>query len=95
MRGGLRKDGDFVEVTVNDTDPYHVVVEKACECLNLQFDSQHTLFLAHVSGTRIRDAHINGGPGYSQPWTMGRYVRHSFSRNTNIKLGVVKVEEVS
>ena len=92
-RGSVKKHGDYVEVS--STDSQHSTVSRACSVLGWPLDTlQTTPTLVRVSGCKIPDHPlIDADSGNSHPWTIGQYLKQTFSSRSTIKLGLV-FEEV-
>ena len=95
-RGSVKKHGDYVELVVSSTDLQRSIVSKACSVLGRPLDTlQTTPTLVRVSGCKIPDHPlIDADSGNSHPWTIGQYLKQTFSSRSTIKLGLV-FEEVS
>ena len=92
-RGGLKKSGDYVEVTYNRDDNYQQCVEKAVIALGWEYNVDDGCpCLCRTSGCRIVDQPIINDVGVQKAWTILSYINSVFSKNSHVKLGVALFE---
>lgn len=85
---GLKKAGDYVEVTFSPDDDYLACVYKAVDVLGWKYDpSDGVPYLCRLNGCRIVNQSLATGS-----WTIGAYVKSVFKSTNNIKLGVALLE---
>lgn len=92
--GGMKKNSDYVEVVLSSMDSHSSTVSKSCRELGQEFDPNKPPMLVRISGCKIPDHSLIDTDGESAPWTIGRYLKQTFSSRSSIKLGLV-FEEVS
>ena len=91
-KGGFKKNGDFVEVTVGANDSYQDVISKSCDGLGISADRETEIaVLLRMSGSRILDLPIDNGLKVT-PWTMLGYTENVLSKSTKVKFGIAFVE---
>ncbi len=91
-KGGFKKDGDFVEVTLMGGDCYQDVVAKSCEALGVDPDPDtETATLLRMSGSRVLDQPIHNGPRV-MAWSMKSYMDNVLGKSTKVKFGIALVE---
>ena len=92
QKGGLKKYGDYVEVTFNGDERYVTCVNKVIDALSWDYDPEDgTPYLCHLNGCRIMDKSIDND-GFDVPWTISRYLQSVFVSTSHVKLGVALFE---
>ncbi len=91
-KGGFKKDGDFVEVTLGGAYSYQEVVNTACSALGIDVETgTESAVLMRMSGSRVLDLPIDTGSKLV-PWTIMGYMRAVLSKSTKGKFGIALVE---
>ena len=92
QKGGLKKCGDYVEVTFNGNEVYEAAVDKVVEALGWEYNPVNgSPYLCRLKGSRIIDKPIESD-GISMPWMISRYVHSVFISTSHVKLGVALFE---
>ena len=93
QKGGLKKYGDYVEVTFSGDEDYEACISKVIDALSWEYNSDYgSPFLCRLNGSRIIDKPITDGEGASVPWTVSRYIQSVFVSTSHVKLGVALFE---
>ncbi len=94
-KGGFKKDGDLVEVTLMGGDCYQDIVAKSCEALGVDPDPDtETATLLRMSGSRVLDQPIHNEPRV-MAWSMKSYMGYVLGKSTKVKFGIALVEVCS
>ena len=90
-KGGLKRAGDYVEVSLNPDDNYHKCVCKAIHALRWEFEMEDSCpCLCHTSGCHMLDQPNDAG--VQKPWTISSYLNSLFSKNSHFKFAVALFE---
>ena len=86
---GLKKVGDYVEVTFNDNNDYELCVTKCVSALSWDYGvSDGFPNLCRLSGGRVLNKSIVCSDGVTRRWTIGTYLRAAFIKTSQYKLGL-------
>lgn len=86
---GLRKVGDYVEVTFSDDNDYGQCVSKCVSALSWDYDTSDGFpNLCRLSGGRVLNKSIVTSDGVTMRWTLGTYLKTAFVKTSQYKLGL-------
>lgn len=91
QKGGIRKVGDYYEVSLSGDDSYSQCVNKALNTLSLDYDKEGCPCLCRLNGCRIVDDDLNVG-SRRLPWTLSNYIDAVGLKSHQIKLGIALFE---
>ena len=88
-KGGLSKADDYIEI---GDETYSECVEKVLNCLNCEWDSEdedgcEVAQICRVNGTKVLDKPLVV-QDQEVPWTISAYVRQTFHKQSQVKLGI-------
>ena len=89
-KGGLAKVDDYVEISFSGDETYAECVHKAVQSLACEWeeeDGYDVPQICRVSGTRVLDQPLLINDEEC-PWTISTYVKHTFHKQTQVKLGI-------
>ena len=83
---GYKKDGGFMEITVDGDSCYEAIAKEAAKMLDLEKEGT-ALLLFRVDGTIVpnKEVDVNGA---SRRWTIERYLSSQGKTAQQLKLGV-------
>ena len=84
---GLKKVGDYVEVTFSDDNDYGQCVSK---CMSAPSDGFPNL--CRLSGGRVLNKSIVTSDGVTMRWTLGTYLKTAFVKTSQYKLGLALLQ---
>ena len=85
------KKSAYLTLLVDPKADYDMVVTKGAQLLHLVPDK---CSLCHANGSKIVDDDIEESNG-CYPWSLGRYLRSRYSKNSAFKLGILCEEQSS
>ena len=89
-KGGLAKVDDYIEISFSGDETYAECVHKAVHSLACEWedeDGYDVPQICRVSGTRVLDQPLLINDEEC-PWTIATYVKHTFHKQTQVKLGI-------
>ena len=92
-RRGYKKAGDLVEVVLHSSDRYESTIKKACSVLRIPI-ADKKMRLLRMSGSLIPNTSLPK----NQVWTIGQYVKQTFSSARsprNFGVAIIESDDVS
>ena len=86
-RKSYKKESGFMEVMLDGDSTYEDVVQLAAETMSLEKDEDSTELLFRADGTMVPNIDVSVG-GFSQRWTLQRYLKSLGKTAAQMKLGV-------
>ena len=83
---GLKKVGDYVEVTFSDDNDYELCVTKCVSALSWDYDASDGF--PNLSGGHVLSKSIVSSDGVTRRWTIGTYLKSAFIKTSQYKLGL-------